>query len=92
MRKITNKIAREIEYRERLNKKQASPDTLERGAIRELIINLIQKGESKMNILLTLNNQFPDSKNAKFFQTWIDYYVEKEQAKKEPDEKGEERD
>lgn len=65
------------EYLESKNNTENGKDSNERLSIQNEIIDMIKDGKSKMDILIYLNNKYPDSKNSIYFEKWYDYHYAK---------------
>lgn len=66
--------------------KSIQSDSEERTEIQNLIRKMAEEGKKKIEVLIYLNNQFSNSKNSKYFETWIDYHFSQLQIKEEKDE------
>ena len=72
-------------YNEHKNRMK-SADTIKRQNIHKDITNMISEGKGKIEILVFLNNKYPDTYLSKFFFFFIDHYMIKEKTSIETEE------
>ena len=82
---VTDIIGRESQKEIEEKNKVPNPDTEHRKLIQNEIESLLNEGKNKIEILLILNEKYPDSKLSKYFGSYIDNkikYLEKQKKSK----------
>ena len=64
----------EAETKKKESKALNAADTKERRMINNRIIDLIDLGFPKDQILIRIKKEFPNSKNEKFFEAWVEHH------------------